>query len=458
MGGLAACLARARPSAFIGIPLAHAARLALGWGRETLRHHVWVGGWAPGGTTLAKVEDAGAARLRAGEALGSTGPDEVAAILFTSGSTGPPKGVIYKHRNFVAQVESIRAMFGIEPGEVDLPTFPLFALFDPALGMTTVIPDMDASKPASVDPRAIIEPIQRFGVTTMFGSPALLNTVGRHGEREGVKLPSLRRVIAAGAPLPAMTMRRWHGMLDASADVFPPYGATESLPVACLPCREILGATWEQTERGAGVCVGRPVPAIEVRIIAIEDGPIDRWSADLELADGEIGEIAVSGPMVTEAYFGDEINTSLAKIRDPSSGGDRLWHRMGDLGWRDEHGRIWFCGRKAHRVKTSAGPMFTVSTEKVFDAHPAVYRSALVGPRQGPSLCVELEPSAAQPWAAVEAELRAIAADEAHASLGLERVVHFLRYDKRGGFPVDIRHNAKIGREQLRAWAEAKLG
>jgi olefin beta-lactone synthetase len=449
--GLAAGLARAQPSAFIGIPKAHAARIALGWGRATIERTVTVGGFGWGGHTLASVEARGAERLRAGDRPGATGPDELAAILFTSGSTGPAKGVVYRHRNFVAQVAALRDMFGIEPGETNLPTFPLFALFDPALGMTTVIPDMDASRPAAVDPRHILEPIQRFGVTTMFGSPALLNTVGRYGEREGAKLPSLRRVIAAGAPLPAQTMARWHGMLDPAADLFPPYGATESLPVACLPCREILTETWAQTEAGAGVCVGRPVPAIEVKIIRIDDGPIARFSADLELRDGEIGEIAVRGPMVTDAYFNDEDKTDLAKIRD----GDGFWHRMGDVGWRDELGRIWFCGRKAHRVESSDGsaPLFSVSTEKIFDVHPAVFRTALVGPSAGPTLCVELEADAALPWSTIEAELRAIAAQHP----GLDRIRHVLRYDGRGGFPVDIRHNAKIGREKLQVWAEGKL-
>ncbi|HVI00916.1 MAG TPA: fatty acid CoA ligase family protein [Enhygromyxa sp.] len=447
--GLAACLARARPSAFIGIPLAHAARIALGWGRETVKQLVWVGGWGLGGHTLAEVEARGAERLRKGERPRSTGPDEVAAVLFTSGSTGPPKGVVYRHRNFVAQVAAIRSMFSIEPGEVDLPTFPLFALFDPALGMTTVIPDMDASRPAAVDPRNIIEPIRRFNVTTMFGSPALLNTVGRYGERERVQLPSLRRVIAAGAPLPAQTIARWHGMLDASADVFPPYGATESLPVACLAGREILGETWARTEAGAGVCVGAPVPAIDVRIVRIDDGPIERWSDDLVVPDGEIGEIAVRGPMVTEAYFDDAHNTDKAKIRD----GEHIWHRMGDVGWRDDRGRIWFCGRKAHRVRVGDETMFTDSTEKVFDAHPQVFRSALVGPSAGPTLCVELEPGTVRAWAEIEAELRSLAADHP----GLDRIRHYLRYDRRGGFPVDIRHNAKIGREQLREWAEERL-
>jgi olefin beta-lactone synthetase len=446
MRGLAACLARARPSAFIGIPLAHAARIALGWGVKQL---IWVGGFGLGGHTLAEVEARGAERLLEGERPQSTGPDEIAAVLFTSGSTGPPKGVIYRHRTFVAQVAAIRSMFGIEPGEVDLPTFPLFALFDPALGMTTVIPDMDSSRPAAVDPRNIIEPIRRFGVTTMFGSPALLNTVGRYAEREGVTLPSLRRVIAAGAPLPAPTIARWHGMLDPSADVFPPYGATESLPVACMSGREIVGETWTRTEAGAGVCVGAPVPAIDVRIIRIDDQPIEQWSDDLQVPDGEIGEIAVRGPMVTEAYFDDHANTRVAKIRD----GEQIWHRMGDVGWRDDSGRIWFCGRKAHRVQVGDETLFTVSTEKVFDTHPQVFRSALVGPAAGPTLCVELEPGITRPWSTIEAELRAIAAKHP----GLEKIRHYLPYDQRGGFPVDIRHNAKIGREKLREWAEGKL-
>ena len=202
-------------------------------------------------------------------------------------------------------------------------------------------------------------------------------------------------------------------------------------------------------EAGAGVCVGAPVPDIDVRIIRIDDGPIDRWSDDLRMPDGEIGEIAVRGPMVTEAYFNDEPNTARAKIRD----GEQIWHRMGDVGWRDDRGRIWFCGRKAHRVIVGDQTMFTDSTEKVFDAHPLVYRSALVGPAAGPTLCVELEPGTVKSWSAIEAELRALAAEHP----GLDRIRHYLRYDKRGGFPVDIRHNAKIGREQLREWAEGQL-
>lgn len=446
--GLGDCLARARPSAFVGIPAAHAARLILGWGRATIRTTVTVGGWGLARHRLEGVEALGAARIDEGSRGACTRGDEVAAVLFTSGSTGPAKGVIYRHRNFLAQVDAIRDLFSIRPGEVDLPTFPMFALFDPALGMTTVLPDMDPTKPANVEPRNVIDPIRRFDVTTMFGSPALLNTVGRFGAEHGIKLPSLRRVIAAGAPMPAETLARWHGMLSPEADVFPPYGATESLPVACIAGREILSSTWRETERGAGVCVGTPVPDIEVRVIRITDDPIDVFRDDLEMPIGEIGEIAVRGPMVTEEYFGDEDSTARSKINDRGT----VWHRMGDVGWKDDQGRIWFCGRKSHRLELESETMFTVPCEKVFDTHPAVYRSALVGPKLGghpqPTLCVELEPGH-HDWTSVERELREIA--QAHPKL--HAINSFVQHP---GFPVDIRHNAKIGREKLTAWLESR--
>ncbi len=448
--GLGRCIARAKPSAFIGIPVAHAARLTLGWGRSTIRHTVNVGGWGLAKHTLQQVERIGAKRVAEGHRPMPTRGNEVAAVLFTSGSTGPPKGVVYRHRNFLAQVEAIRKLFSIEPGEIDLPTFPMFALFDPALGMTTVLPDMDPTRPADVDPRNVIEPIERFGITTIFGSPALLNTVGRFGEQHGTKLPTLRRVIAAGAPMPGQTLARWHQMLPAEGDVFPPYGATESLPVACLAGRDILGSTWRDTEQGAGVCVGAPVPDIEIKVIQISDEPIASFSDGLELPDGVVGEIAVRGPMVTEEYFGDERSTALAKIRD----GDTIWHRMGDLGWRDASGRLWFCGRKSHRVTLEDETMFTVPCEKVFDTHPAVYRSALVAPSIGgvrrPTLCVELEPGSGD-WEKIERELREIA--RTHPKL--TRIDTFVQHP---GFPVDIRHNAKIGREKLMHWVESKAG
>ena len=445
------CLAEAEPEAFIGIPPAHAARIALGWARATLRVTVTVGRrWFWGGPTLAALRARG--RSQEPYKVAETRDDEEAAILFTSGSTGPPKGVVYRHENFAAQVEAIRGLGNIASGEIDLPTFPLFALFDPALGMTAVIPDMDPTRPGEVDPCKIIEAAEDFGATNMFGSPALLDTVGRYGVARGVKLSTLRRVISAGAPVPAAVMERFLRMLPDGAEVLTPYGATECLPVACISSREVLAETAAKTDLGAGVCVGTPVPSIELRIIAIDDGPIERWHAGLELPRGEIGEIAVRGRQATRGYYNRPEATRLAKIADPEGGS---WHRMGDLGYLDPEGRLWFCGRKADRVKTAQGPLYTVPCEAVFDTHPKVRRTALVGVAtdkgEEPVLCVELLSTGSRAErSAVTRGLLEIGARHPHT-----RPVRTILYHR--GFPVDIRHNAKIGRPELARWATRRL-
>jgi len=447
---LKACLGNARPEAFIGVSKAHAARAVLGWARDTIRTKVTVGRrWFWGGRTLQGIEALGASRPT--DAIAATAADDVAAIVFTSGSTGPPKGVVYRHRNFTAQVEAIREALSIEAGEINLPTFPLFALFDPAMGMTTVVPDMDPTRPARVDPEKIIGPIREYGITTMFGSPALLDTVGRWGEKHGVKLPTVRRVISAGAPVSPRVIERFQTMLNEDAAIFTPYGATESLPVAITSSHEILNETRHATDRGAGTCVGRPVKSIEAAVIGIDDSPIARWSEDLEVAAGEIGEFVVKGPQVTLEYFNAPTHTALAKIADE----DGVRHRMGDLGYLDDLGRMWFCGRKSQRVRTEGGDMYTVPCESVFNTHPEVYRTALVGVgeagAQRPVLCVELEPNtAASEHDRIRKELLEIGASFDHT-----REIETVLFHP--GFPVDIRHNAKIGRSALAAWSEPKV-
>jgi acyl-CoA synthetase (AMP-forming)/AMP-acid ligase II len=448
---LKACLGRAEPEAFIGIPEAHAARTLFGWSRSTIRITITAGRrWFWGGLTLDQVKAAG--RRASGYRMAPTRAEEMAAILFTSGSTGPPKGAVYCHGNFAAQVESIRDMYQIEPGEVDLPTFPLFALFDPALGMTTIVPDMDPTRPAGVNPLRIIEAVNNFGVTNMFGSPALLNTVGRYGAANQVKLPSIRRVISAGAPVPATVIERFLTMLGADALVHTPYGATESLPVATTSSREVLGETRQATDAGHGVCVGRPVSAIQVSVIGITDDPIPTWDDSLLVPDGEVGEIVVRGPMVTRSYYNADDKTRLAKIYDAE--GDGLAHRMGDLGYFDDQGRLWFCGRKSHRVITEKETMYTVPCEAVFNTHESVHRTALVAvSRDGvtePVLCVELEPEVTVDRKRLTGELLEIGAAHEHT-----RQIHTLLFHP--GFPVDIRHNTKIGREKLAVWAAGEL-
>jgi len=447
---LKACLAEAEPQAFIGIPKAHIARLLFGWGKSTLRIHVTVGRrlfW--GGTTLADL-------LRHDEenisfSAAPTDRDDTAAILFTSGSTGPPKGAVYSHGNFAAQVEALRRTYDIKPGEIDLPTFPLFALFAPALGMTAVIPEMDFTRPGFVNPRTIISAITTHGATTMFGSPALINRIGRYGAKHGITLPTLKRVISAGAPVPAAVLERFAGMLPPGAEIFTPYGATEALPVCSIGSSEILGETRTITDAGGGVCIGRPVPGIRLEIIEISDEAIPLWHDSLRVPPGRIGEIVVQGEQVTRGYHNRPEANRLSKIADPAGG---FLHRMGDLGGFDEQGRLWFCGRKSHRVQTPDGTLFTIPVEGVFNTHPAVFRSALVGVgkfgEQKPVLCVELEKGTKVDQEQIKHELFEIARAHVH-TLGISTILFH------PAFPVDIRHNAKIFREKLALWAARKL-
>lgn len=445
------CIANSQPEALIGVPEAQIAGLAFGWGRGTVCRRITVGRKLPGcGATLREIEQQGAES--APFQMAETEADETAAVVFTSGSTGPPKGVVYRHRNFMAQVEALREMFGLNPGEIDLPTFPLFALFDPALGMTTVIPHMDPTCPAKVDPRRIIEPIEDFGVTMMFGSPALLDTVGRYGEQHGVKLPSLKRVLSAGAPVPPRVIERFAGMLPEDARILTPYGASEALPVAVISSDEIMGETGSGTDRGAGVCVGHPVPSIELELMRVTDEATERWDPNLVVPAGEIGEIVVKGEQVTTAYYNAPRHDHLSKMHDADGG---IRHRMGDLGYWDDQGRLWFVGRKSQRVVTADGTLYTDQCEGVFNTHPAVYRSALVGVGDEgalvPVICVELEKSAtAVDKIRLFQELQEIGGRFEHT----RSIRAFLCHP---GFPVDIRHNAKIGRGQLAKWAARKL-
>jgi acyl-CoA synthetase (AMP-forming)/AMP-acid ligase II len=462
LSSLGRCCREAAPEVFIGIPRALLAERVLGWGRATVRVRILVApgraraGWLAA-KTLEDLRRDGAENAAQGierqESRSGVVSTEAAAILFTSGSTGPPKGAVYTHAIFQAQVEYFRWLYAIEPGEIDLCTFPLFALFAPALGMTAVVPEMDPTRPARVNPARIFEAIEDFGVTSLFGSPALLKRLVQGAERASRRLPTLRRVISAGAPVSARILERLAPLLDPPAQVYTPYGATESLPVASIGSDEILGETRRLTDIGKGVCVGRPIDGLEARIIRISDDPIPRWSDDLVVSDGEIGEIVVAGPVVTREYLNRPEANSQAKIVDQPR--DVLYHRMGDVGYRDLQDRLWFCGRKSHRVVLADETLFTIPCEGIYNAHPAVSRSALVGVSRGgkvvPVICIETSDrlSRRERWQ-LKAELLERAASFAHT-----RKIHEILFHP--SFPVDIRHNAKIFREKLAVWASRRL-
>lgn len=441
------CLAEAQVEAFVGIPQAHLARQLFGWKGGGIKKKVSIGNWAyPGTIALPELYRAGRSPLEFN--LEEQGLDDMAAILFTSGSTGAPKGAVYSHRTFRTQVTLLQQCLKIEEGERDLCTFPLFALFAPALGMTAIIPEMDFTRPKDVDPEKIREPIEAFGISNLFGSPALLKTVSDYAYKKAWTFPSLRRVMSAGAPVRPELIREFRGLLPERAEFYTPYGATESLPIAIAESRLIL----EQSLVGQGICVGPPTPGTRCLIMPIQDSEQLMFHAVSALANREIGEIIVQGPQVSRQYYQRPEADRAHKMRDATNG--EIWHRTGDLGYFDEQGQLWFCGRKNHRVVTESECLYTIPCEAIFNQHPSVARSALVGlghrGHEKPALCIEpKKPLSDSERSLLFHELKVLASSYPHT----RNIKLFFVHDN---FPVDIRHNAKIFREKLKAWAEAQ--
>jgi acyl-CoA synthetase (AMP-forming)/AMP-acid ligase II len=451
MKPLKQCLSEAAPKAFIGVTRAHFARKILGWAKESCELLVTAGPrLGLGGISLKKLREMG--DLEHGDIMHDVRPDDMAAILFTSGSTGAPKGVVYRHRHFNAQVDMLKKAFDIKPGEVSLPTFPPFALFDPALGMTTVVPDMDPTRPAEADPEKLIHTIDNFRVTNIFGSPALLDTLSRYCVEHGIRLESVTRVISAGAAVPVGTVRRMQQSVYRDAEIHTPYGATECLPVSSISASQMDDKLIDRIESGDGVCVGRPIEPNRIRIIKISEMAFNDLSETTEMPFGMPGEIVVSGPSCTDSYWERDTDTELAKVTD---GEGNTWHRMGDVGIMDGLGRLWYCGRVSQRVETGQETLFADQCEAIFNQHPDLARSAVVGVgakgRQVPVLCIEVN-GKLSPVDRERVHFDLLQLAQAHAITKSIRTVLF-----HPGFPVDIRHNSKIGREQLAEWAAKQM-
>ncbi|MFM8352937.1 MAG: AMP-binding protein, partial [Actinomycetales bacterium] len=365
-------------------------------------------------------------------------PEDLAAVVFTSGSTGPAKGVRYRHHQIARTCALLREHYALNDADVLIAAFAPWAILGPALGIASVIPDMDVTAPASLRAGALADAVKQAGGTVLWASPAALTSVLRTATAD-MKLPTLRLVLGAGAPVPAQ-------LLESLAPLFPnaqlrtPYGMTEALPVSDVTIDDIRAAGL-----GPGVLVGRPVPGVRIQIDPLVPG-------------GSLGEICVQAPHMRDGY--DHLWGINAAASSP-----RTWHRTGDVGVLESSDlapeRLWVAGRRAHVVWTVDGPIAPVPIEQRVQTLPWVQWAAVVGvgPVGTQQIVVIVVPkeshrravSDRRPWVGAARSSQVRECVQPDLGLPIAAVL------QRRSFPVDVRHQAKIDRTLLATWAGKTL-
>jgi acyl-coenzyme A synthetase/AMP-(fatty) acid ligase/pimeloyl-ACP methyl ester carboxylesterase len=389
---------------------------------------------------------------RAGDGLDlppEPGPDDEAAVLFTSGSTGPAKGVVYTHRRLAGVRNAIAAHFGVGPDTGLVTGFAPFALLGPALGTRSVTPRMDVSAPRTLTARAVADAVRAATAEMVFLSPAaILNVVATADEldpSDGAALVGVRTFLSTGAPISAELLRSAAEIMPA-ATAHTPYGMTECLLVTDITLAGIRAAATAPDE---GVCVGRPLPGAEVLVSALDDD--GAATGPPAATPGVLGEVLVRAPHLKERY--DRLwLTDVAAERDTPPG---HWHRTGDVGHLDADGRLWIEGRLAHVLTTPDGPLAPVGPEQHVERLPEVRRAAVVGVGpagvQQPVVVVEPvpEPDAPRRPGLASHDLAAAVRAACPVLVAAVLVVPEL--------PTDVRHNSKIDRTRLARWADGVL-
>lgn len=444
-------LSRVKPDGFAGVPKAHAGRVFFGWGNRFPKTAIVINGVFPGAHTIASLRR----KIPKEKYQPKVKPEDPAAILFTTGSTGPAKPTLYTQSNYNELYNVVNKSWRFEPDKeppVDLAIFPAFYLIALTAGGTMVVPPINFPEPPSkTNPKSMLKVINDCKVQTCFGSPVILENMARYAVKHQIKTPSLKRVIGGGAPIYESMNRALLEMMGSSGEVFSNYGATEAMPSTEMSGKEAIAETFALTDKGAGVCVGRPFDGVEIKIIDFSDKPITSIDNAVEMPQGQLGEIIVRGKHVTQSYYNEPESNLKNKIPDSTG----QWHRLGDVGYIDDKNRLWVCGRISQRVKAADRPYFSLLAEPIFDTHPKVNKSGLVGVEKNgteiPVICVELINDVPQEeQETIRTELIELAAKHNNTK-GIETVLFI---DK---LPVDPRHNSKIERPKLAQWASRQL-
>ncbi|RME75819.1 MAG: hypothetical protein D6776_02425 [Planctomycetota bacterium] len=306
--------------------------------------------------------------------------EQTALITFTTGSSGTPKGANRTHRFLSAQHRALDKVIPYEPGDVDLPAFPIFSLNNLAAGVTTVIPAVNLAAPSPRDPAALTCQILHDNVSCTTLSPSMLVGVARYCAEHDVALTGLRRIVTGGAPISRDNVRDMLAVAP-NAELWVLYGSTEVEPMAHIEGHTMLALETDPDPEivEQGVNVGRIDPALDYKFIRIVRGPIDLsetgWEA-LELPRGEVGEFIVTGDHVCRDYYNNPEAFRRSKILDTDG---RVWHRTGDLARLDERGDLWIVGRIHNVIERAGRYLFPVPAEVILHAIEGVQRGAFLG-------------------------------------------------------------------------------
>ncbi|MEU8419560.1 alpha/beta fold hydrolase [Micromonospora sp. NPDC048835] len=435
LAGMNRAMRSADPAYLVAVGPGLAVARALRWPGRRLGAGPGAAAW--GALTLGKLARLGA---DVDELPSPPGPDDDAAVLFTSGSTGPAKGAVYTHRQLAAMRDALSDI-GVRADAGIVAAFAPFALFGPALGAPSAIPDMRVTSPRTLTATALAEATAAVDAASVFASPAALRNVVDTGDalddRQRAALEGVTLLLSAGAPVPAALLTQARALMP-KAQPHTPYGMTEVLPVTDITLDEITEA-----EPGDGVCVGRPLPGVQVAIAALD--PTGTPAEQPGFVTGLTGEILVKAGHTKDRYDAlwlTERNSS----RNPG------WHRTGDVGYLDADGRLWVQGRLAHIIVTPDGVLTPVGIEQQIESLPQIARAAVVG--VGPPGVTQVVVVAETMPGARRAQLASRELIDAVRAAATPPIAAVLVVPD---LPTDIRHNSKIDRTRLRHWAERVL-